>query len=290
MDNIKIKRCPEGSKLEVRDHEGLKYLVFPELEKIEGFTHMFSTRLGGVSKRYYSECNLSYTRGDVKEDVDENFRRVSDAMGHGKRLEDFVLTYQTHTTNIRVVSEEDRGKGPARERDYRDVDGLVTNIPGIILGTFHADCPPVYFIDPVNKAIGLAHSGWKGTKGKISAEVIKVMAREYGTKAEDLICAIGPSICGDCYEVGPDVAEEFSSAFTDEELYGADTILVPYPGDKYRLHLWNAIKLTLIQAGVQPGNIAVTDICTRCNPDLLFSHRIHGEKRGNLGAFLTINR
>ena len=311
MDNMIIKRCPEGSNLELRDHEGLKYLVFPELEKIDGFTHMFSTRLGGVSKGCYSECNLSYTRGDEKEDVDENFRRVSDAMGHGKKLDDFVLTYQTHTTNIRVVTEDDRGKGPARERDYRDVDGLVTNIPRIILGTFHADCPPVYFIDPVNKAIGLAHSGWKGTKGKISAEVIKVMAKEYGTKAADLICAIGPSICGDCYEIGSDVAVEFTTAFSDEELYGRNEetkdvlfgsdeqaandrsvgpILIQYPNDKYRLHLWNAIKLTLIQAGVQPENIAVTDICTRCNPDLLFSHRIHGELRGNLGAFLCIDQ
>ena len=286
--NIKIKRYGEKKTMELREHNGLLYLVFPEIEKLSSFSHMFSTRIGGVSKGCYSECNLSYTRGDEKEAVDENYRRVSDALGHGKSLKDFALTFQTHTTNVRVVTEEDRGKGPFLQRDYTDVDGLVTNVPGIILGTFHADCPPVYFIDPVKKAIGLSHSGWKGTKGKIAQKTIEKLRENYGSDPADLICAIGPSICGPCYEIGRDVAEEFSEAFSSDELE-KNSILVPYPGDKYRLYLWNAIRVTLLESGVLERNIIVTDICTRCNPDLLFSHRIHGEKRGNLAAFLSIN-
>ncbi|MCR5403825.1 MAG: peptidoglycan editing factor PgeF [Butyrivibrio sp.] len=287
MSEIRIKRYGGEKTMELREHEGLKYLVFPEIEKLGIVDHMFSTRLGGVSRGCYAECNLSYTRGDVKEDVDENYRRVSRALGHDYDLNDFVCSFQTHTTNIRVVTELDRGKGPARVRDYTDIDGLITNVRGLILGTFHADCPPVYFIDPVHRAIGLSHSGWKGTMGKISKNTIEQMNLNYGTNAEDLICAIGPSICGECYEIGSDVADRFAAAFTQSELED-EHILVPYPNDKYRLYLWNAIKLTLLQSGVRKENIIVTDICTRCNPNLLFSHRVHHEQRGNLCAFLSL--
>ena len=208
-------------------------------------------------------------------------------MGHGHKLDDFVSTFQTHTTNVKVITEADRGKGPLIQRDYTDVDGLITNVPGIILSTFRADCPPVYFIDPVKKAIGLSHSGWKGTKGQISARTIALLTENYGTDPKDLICAIGPSICGPCYEIGEDVATEFSQNYSKSELED-NGILVPYPGGKYRLYLWNAIKLTLLKSGVKEENILVTDVCTRCNPELLFSHRIHHEERGNLAAFLSL--
>lgn len=289
MEKIKIKRYGSNETMELREKGALKYLVFPEIEKLGIVDHMFSTRLGGVSKGVYSEMNLSYTRGDEKEAVDENYRRIADVLGHGRTLGDFVLTFQTHTTNVKVVTEEDRGKGPLVARDYTDIDGLITNIPGIILGTFHADCPPVYFIDPVKRAIGLSHSGWKGTKGKIASVTIDKMRENYGSDPKDLICAIGPSICGECYEIGEDVAGEFSTAFTEKEIKD-EKILVPYPDGKYRLYLWNAIKLTLLQSGVPKDRIIVTDICTRCNPELLFSHRIHGENRGNLCAFLSLKQ
>ncbi len=289
MDHIEIKRTGKEKTMELKSYKDLKFLFFPRLEELGIVDHLFSTRLGGVSKGYYSECNLSLSRGDEKEAVLENYKRVADALGHGKNLDDFVSTFQTHTTNVKVVTEEDRGKGPGRDRGYTDIDGLVTNVPGIILSTFHADCPPVYFVDPVNKAIGLSHSGWKGTKGKISKNTLEIMHDNYGTDPKDCICAIGPSICGDCYEIGQDVADEFSKAFSSDELL-QNHILIPYPDSKYRLHLWEAISLTLRQCGVKEENIIVTDICTRCNPQLLFSHRIHGEKRGNLAAFLSLKR
>ena len=215
---IDIKRCGSERTMELREKKGVHYLVFPKIEELGIVDHLFSTRLGGVSKGYFSEMNLSYTRGDEKEAVDENYRRISDVLGHGRKLDDFVCTFQTHTVNVMKVTEEDRGKGPAKLRDYTDIDGLITNIPGIILSTFHADCPPVFFIDPVKKAIGLSHSGWKGTKGEIAARTIEAMTKEYGTDPKDLICAVGPSICGECYEIGADVAEEFSENYTKEEL------------------------------------------------------------------------
>ena len=284
---IDIKRCGSERTMELRERKGVHYLVFPKIEELGIVDHLFSTRLGGVSKGYFSEMNLSYTRGDEKEAVDENYRRISDVLGHGRKLDDFVCTFQTHTVNVMKVTEEDRGKGPAKLRDYTDIDGLITNIPGIILSTFHADCPPVFFIDPVKKAIGLSHSGWKGTKGEIAARTIEAMTKEYGTNPKDLICAVGPSICGECYEIGADVAEEFSENYTKEELEN-EKIIVPYPNEKFRLYLWNAIRYTLKKSGVKPENILVTDICTRCNPDLLFSHRVHKDSRGNLCAFLSL--
>ena len=287
MDNIKIKRTGDKKTIDIRQTNGVTYLVFPEIEKLGVVDHLFSTRLGGVSKGHYATMNLSYTRGDEKEAVDENYCRISEVLGHGHKLDDFVSTFQTHTTNVRVVTEADRGKGPAISRDYTDVDGLVTNVPGIILSTFHADCPPVYFVDPVKKAIGLSHSGWKGTKGEISARTIELMKENFDTNPEDLVCAIGPSICGPCYEIGEDVAEEFSENFSGKELED-NKILISYPNKKYRLYLWNAIKLSLIRSGVKEENILVTDVCTKCNPDLLFSHRIHHEERGNLAAFLSL--
>ncbi len=287
MENIKIKRTGDNKTMELREKNGVSYLVFPRIEELGVVDHLFSTRLGGVSKGCFESMNLSYTRGDEKEAVDENYCRISEVMGHGHNRSDFVSTFQTHTTNVRIVTEDDRGKGPFVDRDYIDVDGLITNVPGIILSTFHADCPPVYIIDPVKKAIGLVHSGWKGTKGEISKNAIKLMHDNYGTDPSDLVCAIGPSICGPCYEVGMDVAEQFMNSFTQEEI-DKYKLLVTYPEDKFRLYLWNVIKLTLLKCGVRQENILITDVCTRCNPDLLFSHRIHHEERGNLAAFLSL--
>ena len=285
--DISVKRTGDTVTTELREKNGVKYIVFPRLEETGFVYHLFSTRIGGVSKGCYSEMNLSYTRGDIKESVDENYMRIADILGHGRTLDVFVSTFQTHTTNVKVITESDRGKGPAKSRDYTDIDGLITNVPGIILSTFHADCPPVYFVDPVHKAIGLSHSGWKGTKGEISGVTIDKMKENYGTDPSDLICAVGPSICGDCYEIGEDVATEFSENYTQEELLD-NKILVKYPKGKYRLYLWNAIKLTLLKKGVKEENIVITDICTKCNPELLFSHRVHHEDRGNLAAFLSI--
>ena len=126
----------------------------------------------------------------------------------GVAVEDMVLSKQTHTTNVRVVTEEDKGKGVIRERDYTDVDGMITNVPGICLVTSYADCVPLYFVDPVKKAIGLSHSGWRGTVGKIGKNTVQLMQENFGSKPEDLLAAVGPSVCMDCYEVSEDVIEQ----------------------------------------------------------------------------------
>ena len=170
-----------------------------------------------------------------------------------------------------------------RPLDYQDVDGLITIEPGIALACFYADCVPLYFVDPVNHAIGLAHSGWRGTVGRMGAHMVQAMQEAFGSRPEALITAIGPSICRSCYEVSEDVADAFMWEFPDSEVVFSGR----EPG-KYQLDLWLANKMVLQQAGVTENHIHVTDICTCHNPEYLFSHRASHGKRGNLAAFLMI--
>ena len=279
----KIIKKTEETVLTVKENRGVTYLSFPILEDTGLVSHAFSTRLGGVSKGDFATMNFSFTRGDDRDDVLENYRRMAAALGVDR--ERMVLTWQTHTTNVRRVTEEDEGKGIVRDRDYRDVDGLITDIPGITLVTFFADCVPLYFLDPVHKAIGLSHSGWRGTVKRMGQVTVDAMKEAFGTRPEDIIACIGPSICGDCYEVGEEVADEFADAF--HEKYH-DVILLKKQNGKYQLDLWKANEIVLKEAGIKGDNLAVTNICTYCNPQLLFSHRRTAERRGNLCAFHSL--
>ena len=259
------------------------YLEYPMLKDTGIVRHGFSTRLGGVSEGYYASMNLSFDRGDRKEAVAENFRRIGEALG--VRCEDMVLSRQTHTTNVRIVTDADRGMGITRERDYTDVDGLVTNVPGICLVTSYADCVPLFFVDPVKKVIGLSHSGWRGTVGKIGRKTVELMHERFGSDPADILAAVGPSVCMDCYEVSSDVIEKFKEAFPEncwEQLF------YEKPDGKYQLDLWKANELIFLESGILPEHIAVTNVCTHCNSDILYSHRAAGDKRGNLCAFLAL--
>ena len=274
-----------GETMQVNQHKEVIYLTFPLLEKTGMVRHLFSTRIGGVSEGIYSSMNLSYARGDRKEAVDENFSRIADVF---QSVPDkIVCSRQTHTTNVRRVTKKDLGKGVVRPLDYEDVDGLITDIPGIILATFYADCVPLYFVDVKNRAIGLSHSGWRGTVNRMGDATLQAMKDAFGTSPEDVIAAIGPSICQDCYEVGEEVAASFRESFPEEWEY---FLKVGRETGKYQLDLQEANRRILINAGVLPQNIAVTDICTCCNKELLFSHRGSDGKRGNLGAFLELRK
>ena len=261
----------------------LPLLKYPLLEQTGIVEHCFTTRIGGVSKGIYESLNLSFTRGDEDAAVRENFRRLAGAMETD--VSKFVFTDQTHTTNVRRVTAEDAGKGIVKERDYTDIDGLITNEPGLVLSTFYADCVPLYFVDPKHRAIGLAHSGWRGTVGKIGKVTVELMQKTYGSDSKDILAAIGPSICQDCYEVSEDVIVKFQKSF--EEKYWPELFYQKENG-KYQLNLWKANELVFEEAGILKKHIAVTNVCTHCNPDILFSHRTTGNKRGNLSAFLAL--
>ena len=263
---------------------GVPYLSFKALEDTGMVINGFSTRLGGASKGRFATMNFSYSRKDDPADVLENFTRMADALGVER--DRMVVSYQTHTTNVRRVTREDEGKGVIRERDYRNVDGLITDVPGITLVTFYADCVPLYLVDPVHHAIGLSHSGWRGTVRRMGQVTMDSMKEAFGTRPEDVTACIGPSICRDCFEVGEEVAEAFADAFDPkyrDALYRANA----KPG-KYQLDLWKANEIIFQEAGVPKEQIHTTNICTMCNSDYLFSHRRVGEERGNLAAFLSI--
>ena len=273
----------------------LEYLTFPMFEEFSCVRHLFSTRTGGVSEGIFSTMNLSFTRGDDERAVTENFMRIANVLGVSH--EQIVCTDQTHTTNVRVVTGEDCGKGICRKRDYTDVDGLITNEKGVVLATFYADCVPLYFVDPVREVVGLSHSGWKGTVNGMGRETVLRMQQEFGCRPEDIYAAIGPSICKECYEVSDDVAQAFERAFYENEYLrknNAYAQIVSYRDDaqkkagKCQLDLHAANRWILLSAGILREHISVTDVCTAHNPEYLFSHRKTDGKRGNLGAFLCL--
>ena len=268
---------------ELKEKNHVPYIQFKNLSATGIVKHGFSTRKGGVSTGIFSSMNLNFKRGDDPDAVLENYRRMAAALN--MRVEDMVLSDQTHTTNVRVITEEDRGKGILRPQDYSDVDGMITNVPGIVLVTSYADCVPLYFVDPVRKAIGLSHSGWKGTVGYIGQKTVEKMHEVYGSEPKDIVAAIGPSICQSCYEVSDDVAEAFRANFTADE---AADILLDKGNGKYQLDLWTANWYVLTDAGILPEHLSVTDLCTACHPDLLWSHRKTNGQRGGLSAFLSL--
>ncbi len=282
---MKIKWKTEyHPQITVKEKEGVTYLTYPALEETGIVRHGFSTRLGGVSKGHLASMNLSFSRGDADQSVYENYRRLAKALDI--LPESIVCSDQTHTTNILTVGKEHCGMGIFCKRSYQDIDGLITDEPGVTLATFYADCVPLYLVDPVHKAIGLAHSGWRGTVGKIGTKLAAAMGDAYGTCPADLVAAIGPSICQDCYEVSEDVAEAF------RDVYGTDAIAAiltdgKKPG-KYQLNLWEACRRNFMEAGIRSEKISMPSLCTCCNPDFLFSHRASKGMRGNLGAFLAL--
>lgn len=265
---------------EINDVPVIKYEIFKDYNNL---LHGFSTRLGGVSKEHLYSMNLSFTRGDDVENVMENHKRFAEAVGYDYTK--LVFSDQIHETRIRVVDEDDCGKGIITENDIKGIDGLVTNKKNIPLITFYADCVPLFFYDPKKQVVALAHSGWKGTVNKIGTKMIEKMNEVYGCSPEDIICAIGPSICKSCYEISKDVADNFKATYTNDEY----SSMITYKGnDKYLLDLHMACKYNFIDAGVLESNIAMPDLCTCCNPDVLFSHRASKGMRGNLAAVIML--
>lgn len=267
----------------VNNKNGVTYLTFPAYDKMDFIKHCFSTKLGGVSEGIFESMNLSFGRGDSDDNVRENYKRICAAIGSDYK--NTVFSAQDHHTFVRQVTKDDIGIGIWRKKDIQSVDGLITNEPNILLVTHYADCVPLYFVDPVKRAIGLSHAGWRGTAGKIAMVTIERMTECYGTDPQDLICAIGPSIGKCCYEVDKECMLNFDAL---EEI-DKQTCIFPKENEKYHLDLWEVNRQLMMAAGVKEENIAVSNLCTRCNHDTLFSHRATKGQRGGLAAFLELN-
>ena len=269
------------NSLHINQKNGVTYITFPKLEKCGAVRHLFSTRLGGVSTGQYSSMNLSLTGGDNRENVLENYKRLCGCVGID--INHLVLSRQTHTNNVKEVTESDRGTGIFKD-SFTDVDGLITDRKGVALVTQYADCTPLLFCDPIKKVIATSHAGWRGTVKEIGRVTVEKMINEYGCNAEDIIAAIGPAIGVCCYEVDDPVIDEFKK-ITYLEL---KRIVFPKENGKYMLDLKEANRQILVNSGINPDNIDVADLCTCCNHTELHSHRATGGKRGNLAAIIEL--
>lgn len=259
------------------------YYTFPKIEKAGGVKHGFSTRLGGVSEGHCSSMNFGHSVGDDVSSVEENFRIFSNALG--VNAENIVLSQQTHTNNIKVVTSADKGKGLWRERDYTDIDGLVTNEKGLVLVTQYADCTPLAFYDPIKKVVATSHAGWRGTVAEIAKETIKVMTETFGSCPKDIICGIGPNIGACCYEVDDPVINEINKlAYLD-----LAACYTKKDNGKYMLNLREVNRQIMVNCGINSENIDIADLCTCCNSDIFHSHRATKGKRGTLALMISLD-
>lgn len=261
----------------------LTYLEFPSFKETGLVKHCFSTRLGGVSSGIFKSMNLGFTRGDLEENVRKNFQILCNAIDID--VNDLVFSNQVHEEKIAIVGMKDRGKGFNIKNDLIGVDGLITNEKNVALVTFYADCVPLYFLDPVNKVIGLAHAGWRGTVKKIGKKMIQTMVTHYDTNPNELLAGIGPSIGGCCFEVSEDVKIAFDNVFDCDTI---DKIVKNKGDNKYLINLWEANAASMVEGGMDYNNITVGDICTMCNKEDMFSHRGTGGKRGSLSAIMEL--
>ncbi len=270
----------QNLKLNVKND--LQYITFPKLEALGIVKHGFSTRHGGVSEGDCAKMNLSFNRSDDFETVLKNYQIICGELGIN--VEDLVLSHQTHTNNVKIVDETHRGTGVFAP-SFSDVDGLITNKPGVALVTQYADCTPLLFCDPVKKVVATSHAGWRGTAKEIGKVTVEKMMAEFACDPKDIIAAIGPCILDCCYEVDEPVYNEFLKL----EYLDLTKIFTPKENGKYQLNLVEANRQILVNAGINNNNIDLNDVCTCCYSDDLHSHRKTGGKRGNLAAIIALN-
>ncbi len=254
-----------------------KFSSFPE----DMVVHAISTRLGGYSAKPFDSLNLALHVGDNAEKVLANRKKFMATLGF--ELEDIVTPNQIHGDKISVVNESQRGRGSQNYADsIEKTDALITDTPNLPLMLCFADCVPIFFVDAEHRAIGLAHGGWKGTLNKIAAKTLQAMAENFGTRAEDCLVGIAPSIGPCCYEIGENVREACATAFP------RNPELIIERGGKFYLDLWSANKIQLEEIGVPAKNIDVAGECTCCNANFYFSYRAAHGKTGRIAAVIAL--
>lgn len=259
----------------------VRYFTFPAFEEHPEIVHAFTSRECGVSTGYYSSLNMGIHTGDDLENVKMNYKILCKTLDLNP--DNIVLANLEHGNNIRNVTKEDVGAGVFRDFPYDGVDGLLTDIPGLILSATFADCVPIFYYDPVKKVVGIAHSGWKGTAQEIGAKMVERMQSDYGCKVEDIIVGIGPSIGMCCFETDSDVFTEFV-----EFPYLDDAWFYQKENGKFDIDLWRINLEMLLYAGIAEENIHISGLCTCCNSDIFFSHRASGGKRGTMAGIICL--
>ncbi|BAF60013.1 MAG: peptidoglycan editing factor PgeF [Pelotomaculum sp.] len=262
----------------------IKFYTFPHLDATGIVVHCFTTRCGGVSSGPYSSLNTAFHVGDSAENVRANRALACRALGIDPA--GLVAGKQVHGDVVRAVERQDRGRGAFSDEDsLPDTDALVTGVPQLPLSAYFADCVPVFLLDPVKRAVALAHAGWKGTALKIGLKTVEKMSRIFGSNPQDCLAGIGPSVGPCCYEVDDRVMIPFRKAFPD-----IGEIAVEAPAGRWKLNLWEANRRTLLYAGLKSENIKVARICTSCRNDLFFSYRAQGGTAGRMAALIMLKQ
>lgn len=252
------------------------YFQFERLSRFENVIHAAFGRRGGVSRGPYRSLNVSFAVGDDPELVRQNRRLTCASISIPYSA--LVVARQVHGTDVLVIDASQRPSDPDEWYTLLPpADGLITREPGCYPMMTFADCVPLVFYDPMMQAVGIAHGGWKGTVAGIAGRSVAAMAAAFGSKPDNILAGIGPSIGPCCYEVKEDVASEVRRSSTDTA-----GLLLDMPGGTIHLDLWEMNRRQLVEAGIRPENIELARICTACNTDVLFSNR--GE-RGRTGRF-----
>jgi YfiH family protein len=252
-------------------NNGLLHYEFESLEAHKGLQHAVFSRLGGVSRPPYDSLNVGASVGDDPQAVRANNALVLDDLGVERS--EVITAHLVHSTNVAVVGLLQGGQAlPA-------TDGLVSNAPVTLLLRF-ADCVPILLFDPLHRAIGLLHAGWKGTGAQIAAEGVRQLQRNFGSQPEDVVACIGPSIGPCCYRVGEDFVAEMSA------VWPRSTSMIDRHKNVYYADLWEMNRQQLLDAGVR--HVEMPGICTACRHDEFFSHRADGGLSGRFAVALRL--
>lgn len=260
---------------------GVTFLTADAFTAAGGAAHGFSTRLGGVSQGIYASLNLGSTRGDEPDCVRENYRRFCAAIGAD--VSRVIMTNQVHGTVIRTAGPGDV-KADLYDREGYECDGLITDVPGLALTIFSADCIPVLLYDPVKRVIAAVHAGWRGTAGNIAGKAVDKMRAEYGSDPGNILAAIGPGISACCFETHADVPEAMTAALGES----AKPHIAALESGKFQVDLKGINAALLRRSGVAPDHIEISGDCTACLPEKYWSHRLTQGRRGNQAAMLQL--
>lgn len=250
----------------------IRYFTFEHLSQA-GVVHGILTRQGGASETPFRSLNVGRLVGDVPEHVEENHRRGMRALS--RSLSGLAETRQVHGVEIALVDQPPAGAGSRPE-----ADGLVTDQEGVTLLMRFADCVPILLFDPQKKVVGMAHAGWRGTVNGVAKKAVEAMQGR-GVRPQDILAGIGPSICAHHYPVGEEVAEQVTTAFGNEA-----SALLPRENGMVRFDLWRANEVVLQQAGVR--RVEVSGLCTACDVETWYSHRVEQGKTGRFGALIGL--
>jgi hypothetical protein len=264
---------------EKRQRGGVVFFTIPSFVK-HGLAAAFTSRIGGVSGGFFESLNFSLKREGNLKNIRENFRRAAAAAGF--RYESIVLDNYEHGCGIYRVKKEDAGKGLLIETDLPKCDALIVDQPGITAVTLHADCVPLFYLDPVRRVACAAHAGWRGIFGGLPRMIPETMAKTYHSEAKDILAAIGPHISSCCYEVGEDLAGMFEEKFSKSTTERRD--------GKVYLDLEAAILTQFMDAGILAENVTISGLCTSCHPELFYSHRRDKGKTGAMASMIAFDK